>query len=79
MAATTLVSAVDTEFTPSGDKFAVDVTGGAAVLRRSNTTGGTFTPVGDIQGRGVIVDNAAAGSVYKLTATGGTVTVLAYE
>lgn len=80
MPATTLTTTLGAEFTPTGDKFAVDVTGGACALLRSNTAGGLFAPVGDIAGRAVVVDNAAAGSVYKLSATSPTTpTINAYE
>lgn len=80
MTATTLTSTLDAEFEPTGATFCLDVRGGSASLLRSNTAGGTFTPVGTVTGVGVIIDNGATGSVYKLSSISPSApTVLAYE
>ena len=73
----TLVSALDTEFTPAAGDFIVQATGGQALLQRKNSSGAAFAPVGTIDKAGVIVSNPIAGAVYKLTATIGTPTVQA--
>lgn len=73
----TLVSALDTDFTPSVGDFIVQASAGAATLMRKNTSGAAFTPVGIIDKAGVIVSNPVAGAVYRLTAHIGTPTVQA--
>lgn len=73
----TLVSALDTDFTPAAGDFIVQATAGAAVLMRKNTSGAAFAPVGVIDKAGVIVSNPIANAVYRLVAHTGTPTVQA--
>lgn len=70
---TTLVSALGTEFTPTGGiPFIVQVTGGIARLDRKNTSGATWVGVGTVSsGQGFVVDNPVAGAVYRFTGISG--------
>lgn len=60
----TLVSALDTEFTPAVGDFIAQSTGGQASLLRKNSAGAAFADVG-IVSEAMIVDNPVAGAVYK--------------
>jgi hypothetical protein len=66
----TLVSALNTEFTPEVGSFIAQTTGGEASLLRKNSAGAAFAAVGVIEDA-VIVDNPVAGAVYKFSASFG--------
>ena len=70
-----LVSAVDTEFTPAAGDFIASVVGGTAALVRKNSSGTAFAEVGRISNAGVIVSNPIAGAVYKFVSVSGSPTV----
>lgn len=63
-----LVSALDTEFTPAVGDFNVQVTGGNANLLRKNSTALAWALVTDLANRALVVSNPVAGAVYKFTA-----------
>ncbi len=73
-----LVSALNTEFTPAAGDFIAQATGGAAILQRKDSSGVAFADVGLVD-QAVIVSNPVAGAVFKfITAlTYGTPTVQA--
>ena len=79
MPATVLTTTLGAAFEPTKETFAVDVLNGIVALQRSNSTGGTFVPVGEITGRAVDVNVGAAGSAFRLVAVAGSPTVNAYE
>lgn len=60
----TLVSALETEFTPAAGEFIAQATGGQASLMRKNTSGAGFAAVGIID-TAVVVSNPVGGAVYK--------------
>lgn len=65
----TLVSAVDTNFTPTAQSFSVQVKGGAATLLARQTAGAAWVAVHTLHSRagrkfGVVNDNI--GAQYKL-------------
>jgi hypothetical protein len=62
----TLVSALQTEFTPAAGDFIAQSTGGVASLLRKGSSGAAWAacPGGDIDGS-VNVSNPVAGTVYK--------------
>lgn len=72
----TLVSALNTEFTPAAGDFIVQSTNGRAALMRKNTSGAAFAAVGVIS-EALIVSNPVADAVYKLVAHEGVPTVQA--
>lgn len=72
----TLVSALETEFTPAAGDFIVQVTNGMANLLRKNTSGAPFSRV-DCIGSAVIVDNPVAGAIYKFQSVSGSPAVQA--
>lgn len=72
----TLTTALDTDFTPAVGDFNVQATGGVATLRRKNSSGAAFAPVGKVEGAG-IVNNPIAGAVYQFTTFSGTPVVQA--
>lgn len=72
----TLVSALNTEFTPAVGDFIVQSTNGRAALMRKNVSGAGFAAVGVIS-EAVIVSNPVAAAVYKMMAHEGTPVVQA--
>lgn len=66
----TLVSALQTEFTPAAGDFIVQSTGGRSALMRKNTSGAGFASVGLVS-EAVIVSNPVAAAVYKFVAFDG--------
>jgi hypothetical protein len=69
---TTLVSAVDTEFTPSAGDFVVQCTGGEAMLYRKQTSGAAWVPVGEVNpAQAQAVYNPVGGVIYKFTTLTG--------
>ena len=72
----TLVSALQTEFTPAAGDFIAQSTGGIASLLRKNSSGAGFAAVGQIDGA-MIVSNPVAGAVYKFDTRSGTPVVQA--
>lgn len=64
----TIVSALDTEFTPATGYFNAQVTGGMAILQRKNTSGAAWAEAARIHGAAVVVMNEVAGAVYRFTA-----------
>jgi len=73
----TLVSALNTEFTPAVGDFLAQASGGSALLERRQTVGAAFVSLGPIHNAGVIVSNPVAGAIYRFTAAIGTPTVQA--
>jgi hypothetical protein len=74
----TLVSAVDTEFTPSIGDFVVQCTGGTASLLRRQTSGAAWVRVGEVTSQQALaVYNPVAGVEYKFTTVAGTPVVQA--
>ena len=73
----TIVSALNTEFTPAVGDFNVQVTGGSASLMRKNSSGAAFAVVGNIDSQSVVVSNPVAGAVYRLDGFSGTPVVQA--
>lgn len=73
-----LVSAVDTEFTPAVGDFNVSVTTMAATLMRKNSAGTAFAavPPGEFSGA-MVCSNPVAGAVYKFTSKYNTAVVQA--
>lgn len=67
----TLVSALATSFTPAQGDFIVQVTGGAAVLQRRNTSGAAWAPVETLDSGAYVVSNPVAGAQYQLVAPPG--------
>jgi hypothetical protein len=72
----TLVSALQTEFTPAAGDFIAQSTGGTAQLMRKNSSGAGFAGVGLIDGA-MIVSNPVAGAVYKFDTRSGSPSVQA--
>lgn len=73
-----LTTALNTEFTPTADKFSVEVTGGAVSILRKSAGGSVFQSIGDVSNSGVNVENIV-GCVYKFQRTFGNPTVVAAE
>lgn len=73
-----LVSALDTEFTPAVGDFNVQVSTGVAKLLRKNSSGVPFAPVppGALSGA-FVCNNPIAGAVYKFTAPSSSTVVQA--
>lgn len=78
---TTIATALETAFTPSGTSFIAQVTNGSAYLERRNTSGAAWAEVrgSSIQNEAVLVDNPVAGADYRFRASGGSPTVQADE
>lgn len=75
---TTLVSALNTVFTPGTGNFNVQATGGNAQLERRNTSGAAWAVVGPvIAGYAYVVDNSVGSTDYRLTPLSGTPVVQA--
>lgn len=73
----TLVSALNTEFTPAVGDFIAQATAGQALLMRKNSSGAAFAPVGLIDKAAVIVSNPIAGAVYQFLSANGSPVVQA--
>lgn len=73
----TLVSALDTEFTPAVGDFNVQVSAGTATLLRKNTSGSPFGVVQSVVSGAFICSNPIAGAVYKFTSPASTTVVQA--
>ena len=63
-----LVSALDTEFTPAVGDFNVQVSTGGATLMRKNSSGVAFAVVQSVVSGAFVCSNPIAGAVYKFTA-----------
>jgi hypothetical protein len=63
-----LVSALDTEFTPAVGDFNVQVSTGVATLLRKNSSGVAFAVVQSVVSGAFVFSNPIAGAVYKFTA-----------
>ena len=75
---TTLVTALDTIFTPSVGVFSAQVTGGSAYLYRRQTDGAAWAIVGVLRtDLAVVVDNPVADADYKITTASGSPVVQA--
>ena len=73
----TLVSTLNTEFTPAVGVFVVQVTGGSASLMKKNTPGAAFSLAGNIDNENKDVENSVAGAVFKFDRISGTPVVQA--
>ena len=62
---TTLVSAVNTVFTPAVGDFNVQATGAPTLLQRRNTAGAGWITVGNLNESGGIVSNPIAATDYR--------------
>ena len=76
---TTLVSALDTEFTPAVGDFNVQVTGGMATLLRKNTSGSAFAQVQSVISGAAVCSNPIAGAVYKFSSLSSATVVQAEQ
>jgi len=63
-----LVSALDTEFTPAVGDFNVQVSTGVASLLRKNSSGVAYAVVHSAVSGAFVCSNPIAGAVYKFTA-----------
>lgn len=72
-----LVSAVDTEFTPAAGDFIISVTGGSATLLRKNAAANVFSAVGSGITGALVCSNPIAGAVYKFQSDKSSVVVQA--
>lgn len=74
----TLVSAVNTTFTPAVGTFDVQCTGGDVRLDRRNTAGAAWAIVGNISnGQCFVVDNPVGSVQYQFVTLSGSPTVQA--
>lgn len=73
----TLVSALDTEFTPAVGDFNVQVSKGVATLLRKNASGAAFAVVQSVVSGAFVCSNPIAGAVYKFSAPDSTTVVQA--
>lgn len=64
----TLVTALNTEFTPAVGDFNAQATGGMAILERKQTSGAAWGEAGRIHNAGVVVENPISGAVYRFRA-----------
>jgi hypothetical protein len=78
---TTLVSAVETVFTPTATTFIAQATNGQAYLERRNTPGSAWAQLrgAPIQDEAVIVDNPVIGASYRFRSVMGSPVVQAEE
>lgn len=76
---TTLVSALDTDFTPAVGDFNVQVTGGVATLLRKNTAGSAFAVVQSVLAGAAVCSNPVAGAVYRFSSPSSTTAVQAEQ
>lgn len=75
---TVLTTALNTDFTPTATKFALNVSGGAVNLERRLESGTIYQSAGNVSNAAVMVDNVV-GSIYRLVPTFGVPTVRATE
>lgn len=75
---TVLTTALNTDFTPTATKFALNVTGGAVEVLRRLESGTIYQSVGTVSNEAVMVDNVI-GSIYQLRPNFGVPTVRATE
>lgn len=73
----TLVSALDTEFTPAVGDFNVQVSSGTATLLRKNSAGSPFAVVQSAVAGAFVCSNPVAGAVYKFSAPSSSTVVAA--
>lgn len=73
----TLVTALDTEFTPAVGDFNVQVSGGLATLLRKNSAGAAFTVVQSVISGAAVCSNPVAGAVFKFSSPSSTTAVQA--
>ena len=74
---TTLVTALDTEFTPAVGDFNVQVSSGTATLLRKNASGAAFAVVQSAVAGAFVCSNPIAGAVYKFSAPSSSTVVQA--
>ncbi len=72
-----LVSALDTEFTPAVGDFNVQVSSGVATLLRKNSAGVAFAVVQSVVAGAFVCSNPIAGAVYKFSAPSSSTVVQA--
>jgi len=72
-----LVSALDTEFTPAVGDFNVQVSFGVATLLRKNSAGVAFAVVQSVVAGAFVCSNPIAGAVYKFSAPSSSTVVQA--
>lgn len=76
----TLVSAVNTTFTPAVGTFNIQCTGGDARLDRRNTAGSAWAIVGNVlNGQSFVVDNPVGNAQYQFVTLSGSPTVQAEQ
>lgn len=76
---TTLVSALDTEFTPAVGDFNVNVPHGVATLLRKDDAGAEFAVVQSVVAGAFVCSNPIAGAVYKFSAPSSSTVVRANQ
>ena len=74
---TSLVSSLDTEFTPAVGDFNVQVSTGVATLLRKNSSGVAFAVVQSVVSGAFVCSNPIAGAVYKFSAPSSSTVVQA--
>jgi len=72
-----LVSALDTDFTPAVGDFNVQVSTGVATLLRKNSSGVAFSVVASAVSGAFVCSNPIAGAVYRFSAPQSTTVVQA--
>ena len=72
-----LVSALDTEFTPAVGDFNVQVSSGVATVLRKNSAGVAFAVVQSVVAGAFVCSNPIAGAVYKFSAPSSSTVVQA--
>lgn len=75
---TVLTTALNTDFTPSMTKFALNVSGGAVEVMRKLESGTIYQTIGQVSNDAVMIDNVV-GSIYKLETRFGQPVVRATE
>jgi hypothetical protein len=73
----TLVSALDTLFSPAAGDFIVQVTGGTCSLQRRNTSGAAWANVSSVTNSALVVSNPVAGAQYQFVTVKGSPAVQA--
>lgn len=67
----TLVSALNTDFTPAAGDFIVQVTGGNGILMRRDTSGAPMARVGPAISGAVVVSNPVTGAIFQIQVAPG--------
>lgn len=75
---TVLTTALNTDFTPTATKFALNVSNGAVEVMRRLESGTIYQSIGQVSNAAVMVDNVV-GSIYRLEARFGSPVVRATE